>query len=149
MFFEGQLSGRQIRTPVQLRRSPEEATDKDVAIFYHKLLTTGNSEICHSGLWKLKTIYQHADKNFANLLAYTWQLEGDLRLVIVNLSSQPAQGRVVFQEDIDESLDYSFKEIFSGIEFIRPGLHMAHPGLIFDLDGFQAQIFEISGKVNN
>jgi glycosidase len=149
LFYDGQLSGSRIRTPVQLGRYPHEAPDNEITPFYQKLLSIVKSEISHSGTWKLKKVYQHADNNFMNLLAYTWQLEQNLLLVIVNLSPLPAQGRVVFQEDIDESLEYSFKETFSEIEFIRPGIHMAHPGLIFELEGFQAQIYAISGRENN
>ena len=99
--------------------------------------------MAHSGLWKLKTVYPHADNNSGNMIAYTRQIDQDIKLVIVNLSPQPAQGRVVFQEDIRESKEYLFQDRLNGESFKRKGVWMAHPGLIFELTGYQARLFEI------
>jgi glycosidase len=38
MYFQGQMEGRQIRLPIQLRQSKKESLDPEVMAFYNKLL---------------------------------------------------------------------------------------------------------------
>jgi hypothetical protein len=144
LYFHGQLQGRRVKLPVQLSHARVENADLDIESFYNQLLAAVNDDVAHRGLWKLKAVYPHADENSGNLIACTRQLHQDIKLVIVNFSSQPAQGRIVFQDDIQESLEYLFIDRLNGERFTRQGVWMAHPGLIFELSGYQASLFDIS-----
>ncbi len=66
-----------------------------------------------------------------------------MKLAVVNLSPEPGQGRIVFQDDIQESREYVFMDRLNGQRFKRKGLWMAHPGLIFELTGYQSRLFDI------
>jgi glycosidase len=143
LIFHGQLEGKRNKLPVQLCRLQNEPKNPELELFYQKLLSSTNDKVAHSGVWKLKTVYPHADNNSGNLIAYTRQIDQDIKLVIVNLSPQPAQGRIVFQDDIQEGVDFLFLDRLNGESFKRKGVWMAHPGLIFELTGYQARLFEI------
>ena len=113
------------------------------SLFYQSLLSAADDKVAHSGLWKLKTVYPHADNNSSNIIAYTRQIDQEIKLVIVNLSPLPAQGRIVFQDDIRELKEYHFHDRLNNESFKRKGIWMAHPGLIFELTGYQARLFDI------
>jgi hypothetical protein len=144
LYFQGQFEGRRIRLPVQLSHSQVEAVDSDMQMFYSRLLAAVNNPVAHCGLWTLKTVYPHADPNSGNLIAYTRQIDQNIKLVVVNLSPQPGQGRIVFQDDIQEFKEYTFQDRLNGETFTRKGVWMAHPGLVFELTGYQARLFDIS-----
>jgi hypothetical protein len=143
LYFQGQLEGKQIRMPVQIRQTRPEPVDSEIQAFYSVLMTAINEEIFHTGTWKLKEVLPDCDNAFENLIAYTWKLENSFRLIIVNLSQYPSCGRLSFQDDPPESQDYSFTDILSGQNFIQSGIVMAHPGLSIKLAGYQAQIWKI------
>ncbi len=99
LYFHGQMEGKQIRLPVQIRRSKPEAIDPEIKAFYDKLLPVVNEEIFHAGTWQLKEVLPDCDSTFENLIAYTWKLGKSLRLVVVNLSQHPSGGRIYLQDD--------------------------------------------------
>ncbi len=143
LFFQGQVKGRQIRLPVQIRQSKPEKDDESVIDFYSTLLPVINEPIYHSGLWRLKEVFAHTDRTCDNLIAYIWKSGQELRLTMVNLALEVSSGRVCFQDDVDEEIDYQLDEVFSGESSREYGKIMAHPGLIFKLSPGQAQIYKI------
>jgi hypothetical protein len=146
LYFHGQLQGFKEKMPIQIRRTKLEVVEIDIQTFYDLLLKKVNEPIFHGGNWQLKEVFKDTDNSFESLISYLWVLNGELRLVIVNLSRSDALGRICFQDDISESIEYTFSEKFTGRSFTISGLLMAHPGLSFTLEGFQAQIFDISPK---
>jgi len=143
LYHHGQTDGRRIKMPVQLSRSHSETANPEIEYFYRRLLAAAGDRTAHEGAWKLKTVYEHADQSHHNLIAYTRHLDRQAKLVIVNLSPQPSQGRIVFEDEIDEYENYSFKDRVSGEDSLYKGLWMVHPGLIFELSGYQARVFDI------
>ncbi|HEX7475305.1 MAG TPA: alpha-amylase family glycosyl hydrolase [Dehalococcoidales bacterium] len=146
LFFHGQTEGKQIHLPIQIRQSKPESIDPEIQAFYEKLLPEVNRDIYHSGIWKLKEVFPDCDESAENLVAYLWKIGDSYRLVAVNLSQHPAQGRVCLQEDISESKEYAFTEILSGHTLTQNGEMLAHPGFILNLVGYQAQIWQIEVK---
>jgi hypothetical protein len=144
LYFHGQFEGWRIKLPVQLSHSQFEPSNLNIEAFYERLLGVAGDRVAHFGGWKLKTVYPHADNNSGNLIAYIRQIDQAIKLVVVNLSPQPAQGRIQFQEDIRESGEYRFTDRLHGESFRRKGVWMAHPGLIFELTGYQASVFDIA-----
>jgi len=148
-FHDGQLEGRRVKVPVQIKRAPQERTDNLIYSLYEKLLPVINTDIFHSGEWRLKTVYQELDKTADNLIAHVWKTEGILQLVIINLTGNPSEGRIDLCDDIDESEEYRWKELFTGRDFNEQGKIMAHPGLSFSLAAYQAMIWEINRLPEN
>jgi glycosidase len=143
LFFHGQMDGRQIHLPIQIRRSRPEAADPGMQIFYQKLLDIVNMEVFHSGRWQLREIFPETEDNYENLVAFTWQFNDQLTLIIVNLSQHPAQGWLNFADTVQEDREYVLTEVFSGNTLSRAGRLLAHPGLAFHLTGYQAEIWRI------
>jgi len=144
LYFKGQFEGFKIKLPLQIRQCKLEPVDSEVQEFYSKLLGKVDEPIFHGGTWRLKEVSKDIGDTFENLIAYVWKLEGDLRLIVANLSRSPAQGYINFKDDVIETNDYAFSEIFSGQMFKNSGLLMTDPGLSFSLASYQAQIFDIS-----
>jgi hypothetical protein len=143
LYFHGQWEGRQVHLPMQLRRAPPEPVDADILAFYSRLLPLVDQPVFHDGSWQLKPVFPEPDNTSLNLVACTWKLEDVMMLVIVNLAPQPAAGRVCFQDEIDEQRDYTFTDKLNPGRFTQNGKILAHPGLAFELDAYQARIYEI------
>ncbi len=144
LYFHGQMEGKQIRLPVQIRQSRPEPLDPGIEILYAKLLPVVNEDIFHAGTWQLKEVFQDIDLTSENLIAYTWKLQESLRLIVTNLSQHPAYGRICLQDAVSESQDYAFTDQLSRQSFVQSGKLLAHPGLAVKLSGYQAQIYEIA-----
>ena len=56
LFFHGQIEGKQMHLPLQIRRSKPEAPDPEIKAFYSQLLPVVNEEIFHKGAWQLKEV---------------------------------------------------------------------------------------------
>jgi hypothetical protein len=143
LFFHGQMEGKKMRLPLQIRRTRPELIDPEIKAFYDKLLPLANEEIFHTGMFQLKPVLSQSDDTFRNLIAYTWKSGDSFRLVIVNLSQHPSCGRISLQDDVSESHTYSFIEWSSRQRFVQAGKLIAHPGLSFDLNEYQAQVWKI------
>ncbi len=143
LYYQGQLEGKQIHLPVQIRRTKPEPPDAEIETFYARLLSTVNEEIFHAGTFRLKEVLPDCDSTFENLIAYTWKLDSSLRLVVINLSQSPSCGLISLQDDVSESQSCVFADLLNGQTFTRLGKLAAHPGLSFNLAGYQAQLWNI------
>ncbi len=96
LFHDGQLEGKKIRLPVQLIREPDEAPDAEITGFYDRLMAACNAPAFHEGKWTLlETSSAWAgNESHHNLLAWLWQYDKQLKIVAVNYSPFPAQGRL-------------------------------------------------------
>jgi hypothetical protein len=167
LFFHGQMEGKRIRLPVQIRRSKPETVDPAVSTFYEKLLPIINEDTFHSGNWQLRDIQPHQDDSSQNLIAYTWKLENQTVLVTVNLGQDASQGIVDIKDIIMGQSNFIFYDRLKGQSFLLENSLTADAGfvlsledklersgcpdkpynasrkLILQLDGYQAHIFEI------
>jgi glycosidase len=143
LYFQGQREGRQIRLPVQIRRTRLEPADQELKSFYEKLWATVNREVFHSGVWQLREIFPDTDGTAENLVGYTWKLEKQIFLVVVNLNQHPARGIICLADDVLESKDYFFTDMFNRVRTVQPGKVLAYPGFYLNMDGYQARILEI------
>jgi hypothetical protein len=144
LYYFGQMEGRRIRLPVQIRRSRPEDIQGGIQAFYEKLLQIVNEDVFHAGNWRLKEALPDGDNTHRNLLTYTWQRENEMRWVIINLGRETGRGRVVFQDELPEHLRYRLIDRLSGESYEQDGKLLTGPGLSLTMAGYQAQIFEIS-----
>lgn len=94
LWHEGQFEGRRVRPPVFLSRRPGEPPDASLAGWYRRLLATVASHRVRTGAWQLLEVGGWPDNDSCrNLLAWSWSA-ADRYLVVVNFSTEPADGRV-------------------------------------------------------
>ena len=100
-WHHGQWDGHRLHIPVQLRRAPDEASDSDLRAFSERLLKEINHPVFHEGLFKMCHTHGWSDNNsHVNLLAWSWEKGDHRRLIIVNFSSEPAQGYITLSKGL-------------------------------------------------
>lgn len=144
LYYQGQIEGNRIKIPVQLRRIMREKTDREVEVFYERLLSIINHDIFHNGQWRLREVYPMNDGSCGNLIAYTWALDRQIKLIVVNMSPSVSQGRIPLIELVSSDDEYVLTDEMHGISYIRNGADMENPGLIVILNSFKSHIFNIS-----
>ncbi len=142
----GQLSGSGVRPPVQLARAPEESVDSEIMRFYQKLLAICNRPVFRDGIWQLLETAPAGEGNnsWQNMLAWSWQYERDYKIVIINYSPTPAQGRLKMPPKPAGGGSLSFLDELTGITYIRQMEEVYGPGIYIDLAPYRAHLFSIT-----
>jgi len=151
MFHEGQFEGRQIRLPVFLGRRPHEHLDSDLQEFYRRLLAFINAPIFREGDWQLCERTGWPDNaSFQNLAAWNWTRGDDTRLIVVNLSAQPAQANVRIPREELLGKSWRLTDGLTGAVYDRNGDEMFSSGLYVDVAAWGCHCFQLvaagSGK---
>jgi len=97
-FFDGQLDGAEVHSPVQLGRWTDEIASDDVRELYRRLLTMIDLEMFHDGEWRLLDVRSAGDGTFDNLIATEWRRRDAHAVVVANISGTDAQGLVQLGE---------------------------------------------------
>lgn len=134
LFHEGQLEGREIRTPVFLRRRAEEAIHLEKYRFYQQLIRTASSPLVRDGKWSDCTV-SGWENNFTylHLLAWSLQQEHQTLLVVLNYGATRSQGLIHLPYENLAGSNWRLVDLFKGDVFIRSGKEMTGPGLFVDL----------------
>jgi glycosidase len=133
MLYEGQWDGRRTRNHVLLSRRQPEGPDQGLREFYQTLLNTVK-DIPASGTWTLCGVNGWPDNySYTNLIAYCWQFESRILLVVVNYCENPSQGKIALPWKIDPGKGMVFANLFGGEPFIRDGSELAADGLFVEL----------------
>ena len=146
LYHQGQMEGKKIKIPLQIRRVRHEEPDMDVRAFYEKLLHITKTDIFRNGTWKLKETTASVDNSFENIIAYVWKLDKKLKLIAVNISPHTCSCRISLKQEITTSKDYILYDELNGKTYVRNAGEMSEPGLMIILEGFHAHIFDISLK---
>jgi len=140
LWHEGQFEGRRVRPPVFLSRRPDEAPDGELAAWYHRLLATVVGHRVRRGAWRLLAAYGWPDnQSCRNLVAWSWAPDdgGDRHVVVVNLSGEPAQGRVPLDWPDLPGRGWQLTDLLDEDVFERDGGELADPGLFVSLQPWQ------------
>lgn len=144
LYHHGQMEGKRIRVPVQLRRVINEDPDTDTSRMYEKILSVTSQDIFHAGEWKLREVFPLADTSSTDIIAYTWKAGQIIKLVAVNMSDVTAGGRIPLQDIVADDMSYKLSDELHAQLYLRNGNDMIYPGLIVVLGPFSAHIFDIS-----
>jgi hypothetical protein len=140
LFHDGQFDGRAVHLPVQLGREPAEAPRGDMREFYERLLAIVQSPVFKKGQWTLESVEPAGNDSHANFIAYTWSLDNERRLVVVNYADQPSRGHVRFDaRDLPETVLLTDQLDNRRYEYARSNLQTY--GLFIELPPFGAHIF--------
>jgi glycosidase len=134
LFHEGQLEGRRVKLPVQLRRRPAEAADLDLQAFYSRLLDVGKHLVFREGDWRLCERSGWPDNgSYLNLLGWCWRRGEERWLIVVNLSGFRSQACVRVPWDDLAGQTWRLGDAFSGEVYEREGDEILATGLFVDL----------------
>jgi len=144
LFFDGQFEGKRIKLPVQLGREPEEKMSERVKNHYYKLLKITREEVFKKGSW---TIIEpvpagHGNVNYNNFLAWLWQYNDSLRLVVINYSAGTSQCRLKFQINSAED-EIILLDLMTNEEYVRSVKDIAENGLFIELKSYHSHIFKV------
>ncbi len=145
LLHDGQFSGRKVKLPVQIKRQPDEAPNAKLEAYYLKLLREARDPIYQRGDWYLFNLHPLNDGNGScnNLLAYGWYEKGkDYRLIVINLTPYPSQGRVDLSAwSWIAGKEWLLYDVTDGMKYERLGGVMAKEGLTILLDGYESHVF--------
>jgi len=146
LWQEGQFEGRRVRPPVFLARRPDEPLRAELAAWYRALVSEVAADDVRRGVWRLLEATGWPDnQSCRNLLTWSWSGGGDSRhIVVINLSGQPAQGRVALDWSQLPGRSWRLTDILTKTTFDRDGTELANPGLFVDLPPWQCHVLALS-----
>lgn len=148
LYHHGQLEGKRIRLPIQLCMAADEVPEQDYIAFYDRILRITHEEVFHQGQWRMFEVHPAGDRSYENLIAYQWRSISAWKIVVVNLDSAVAQGRLQFEADPEAGLggesSYSFCDQLNEQVYKRQRESLIQDGLHVRLDGFAAHLFAVS-----
>jgi len=143
LFYEGQFEGQKVKLPVFLGRRPNEPENRDLKVFYTKLLQAVDHPIFREGEWTLCGRTGWPDNSsFNNLVAWNWVYKDERYLVVVNLSDLPAQALVQVPWQDAGNRMWHLKDVLSGAAYERRGNEMLSPGLYVELGPWNYHFFQ-------
>ena len=144
LYHEGQFEGRRAHVPVFLGRRPAEAADPSTQRFYARLLRAAHGDVFHYGEWALcETTGWPDNDSHLRLVATAWWRGGARQLTVVNLSPEPAQGRVRLPWD-SRGHDWRLTDPISGQVFDRHGDELSDRGLFVDLPPWAFHVLTVA-----
>jgi len=146
LFHDGQLTGRRARLPVQMVRELEEPADADLLAFYRRLLAIVNSPAYHDGHWQPLAVNRAWEGNESrqDLLAWAWHGAAGRKIVVVNYSPRPAQGRLAIPLPPAGAGRLLFLDELTGTAYDRDPDEVSRRGLYIALDPYHAHLFELT-----
>lgn len=134
IFYEGQLDGRQIKTPVFLARRAAEAKEYELESFYRALLKALHADLFRVGEWSLCERSGWSDNtSFENIVAWTWRSGNERALIVVNYSARRAQAMIQLTWDDLRGQIWRLSDAMNGDVFLRDGNQLCESGLFVDL----------------
>lgn len=148
LFHEGQFEGWRVKLPVQLGRRPAEGVIGHVETFYQRLLAALRSPVFHEGEWQLlkPTEEWAGNSSYRNIVAHRWSLNGEHRLVFVNLSSDRSQALVPIDILTLAGGAWRLDDVLNDTSYVRRGNEMTGTGLYIDLPGYGYHLFEVHAE---
>ena len=133
--------------PVFLARQPDEPLEADLARWYRRLVATVASHRVRQGRWRLLEATGWPDnQSCRNLIAWSWGGDdgGDRHVIVVNLSADPAQGRIPLGWTDLPSRSWHLTDLLEERVFDRDGVELADPGLFVALEPWHFHLLAVS-----
>ncbi|HEY6466112.1 MAG TPA: alpha-amylase family glycosyl hydrolase [Candidatus Acidoferrales bacterium] len=143
-YQQGEELGIKLRTPIELRRIADQPIDPVRKEFFAKLFAATKDDAFHTGNMSIVSITRDNEPTEGNLFAYEWRSDKAWKLVVVNLSNSPAQGRLHLSGGIVPKTTYNLVDQLGGAKYVREGAEIAQLGLFVRRDAFQAHLLDIT-----
>ena len=142
-FFDGQLDGRQIKSPVQLGRWADEPVDEQIRAMYRRMLRFARAPLLHEGNWRLLHVSAAGDHTFNDIIAYRWRSADALAVVAVNLGGSASQAHINLAADLPDSDAFDFVDALTDARYLRTRESLMASGLYVRLEAGSAHLFEV------
>lgn len=142
-YHHGELEGRKIQLPIQLRRAAAENPDPAVVAFFGTILHITNEDAFHQGAWGLLPVTTVGDGTSVNLIAYEWRLGSAWKVIVANLSGGASQGRIPLGDRVTPSKQYMFDDQLNDAQYQRDGQELHDSGLFVRREAFGAHLFDV------
>jgi len=142
-YHHGELEGRKIFLPIVLRRAAPEEPDAATVAFFGKILRLTNEDVFHCGTWSMLPVAPVGDSTFENLIAYEWRSGTAWKMIVANLSGNPAQGRIPVGDRVSPSKQYVFDDQLNAVPYQRDGNELHNSGLFVRREAFDAHVFDV------
>jgi glycosidase len=145
LVHEGQIEGKRVKFPVHLGRRPFEEPEGGLDDFYRRLLKSLRHPIFHNGEWQLMEIKPAWDNNFSfqNIVAHRWKLGEQVRIIITNLSDEPAQSQIMIAMPGLAGREWLLCDLLNETQYQRSGDEILNKGLYVELQGYGYHLFEV------
>ena len=143
LYHDGQLEGFRTHLPIQLGRQPNEAPDRDLRIFYGRLLDAAAGARAGREDWRLCDCTGCSENPHPQLVAWCWSNPQARHLVVVNLSPADAEGRVRLPWRDLAGRTWSLADQLSEDRFTRSGDELAREGYRVTLDGWGSRFLAL------
>jgi hypothetical protein len=144
-FYQGQTEGNLIHVPVQMARVPEEEDIEEIMLFYRKLLGACSTPLFRQGDFIPLTAMSawSGNNSHRKMLCWCWKQDEELKLVVINYSGSPAQGRLRIPLYYDTGNKVVCHDEMADMTYHSPLLEVLESGLYVALRPWQAQIMDI------
>jgi hypothetical protein len=143
-YLQGEPEGFATHQPIELRRIADQPPNPAIAKIFAKILKITNEDVFHNAEWNLLQINAEGDASPGGLIAYEWRSEKSWKLIVVNLSGNPSQGRIPFGENVSAEKQYMFYDELNDVHYARDGKELHAIGLFVRRDAFQAHLFDVT-----
>lgn len=143
-YQQGEELGIKLRAPIELRRIAAQPVDPAREELFAKLLAATRDDVFHAGQWSVLRVTRDNEPTEGNLFAYEWRSTKSWKVIVANLSSETAQGRIHLSDGVDLDSAYNFNDQLGGAEYIRDGAEIVQQGLFVRRDAYQAHLFDVT-----
>ncbi len=142
---EGQCEGEAIRMPVQLFRKNDDPADQAMTDFYERIFSFTRDHPFASGSWRLLEVHTSWENNWTcgNLLAWVWYTDRSLKLVCVNYSPEPSQGRICIPHALIQAGPLTFRDVLTDEVYVRTTDEIIGSGLFVELGPWKAHLLDL------
>ncbi len=145
LFHHGQLEGNKLQVPVQLGRRPSEPPDPELSAFYRKLVQALHHPVFHLGEWAQLEPQEEwfGNPSFQSIIAHRWVFRGHRRVVVANLSGEPAQCFLQLNLPGLGGMNWMFDDLLGDVSYHREGDDLVLRGLYLDLPAHGCHLFDL------
>ncbi len=144
-FHQGQLQGFKKRISPHLVRGPAEPVDRQISLFYDRLLGLLARPVVRNGQWQLLECVPAWQGNgtYDDFIAYSWLgTEGERLLVTVNYAPHPGQCYVRLPFSELDGKQWKLRDLLGDANYDREGKDLLSRGLYLDVPAWHCHIFE-------
>jgi glycosidase len=148
-FHMGQFQGRKKRISPHLVRAPQEPLNKEVEIFYNKLLFILRQPVFRTGKWQLADCVPawEGNRSNENYIAFAWTGACDEKMMVaVNYSSGQSQCYIKLPFNGIASVSWVLQDLISEKNLVREGDDLQSKGLYLDEPGWKYYVFAMNLK---
>jgi hypothetical protein len=142
-YQQGEERGVKLRTPIELCDIADQPTDPVREQFFKKLFAATREDAFHNGVWRVLPVTPDGTQTANNLFVYEWRADKVWKIIGVNMSGAPAQGRIHFGDNVFADRKYNFIDQLDGTLYVRDGHELADLGLFVRREAFEAHIFNV------